>query len=209
MSKRCRVFVFDNQPGRYRKCKNEWKFNYNNNFYCTCHFKIYYEKYIIFIQKIFRGNHIRKKMVYYKKLPEDIQLKILKYSRQEFNYKKCILSVVINKVEKFISNNYNNLTQKNELKNYITNRYDNPNRYRYLVPVYKELLKIFDILIKYESIMHLSRLTKETICKLHSLLNLCYLYIYGDRNIDNRYIIFTFREKYYDKLNKLSILNNV
>lgn len=65
--------VFDFDSKKYRTCKK--KYIYLN--YCIIHQKILYEKYVILIQKTYKGFYTRKKLKIYYKLPRDLQRKIV------------------------------------------------------------------------------------------------------------------------------------
>ena len=58
-STRCRFMVFDNETKRHRLCKKKYCVN---NQYCIIHAKFLYNEKAIYIQKIFRGHYIRKKI---------------------------------------------------------------------------------------------------------------------------------------------------
>ncbi len=95
---RCQVKVFDNITNRNRLCKNKKKFNN----LCFIHAK----KYIILIQSYFKAQLVRKKLFYYKKLPCDLQKKIIWHMREDI-YLKClnnsIIKIIYNKSKKFLN----------------------------------------------------------------------------------------------------------
>lgn len=91
-----------------RKCKNKI-YNYN---VCLNHFKLLYFKYIIIIQKNMRGYKIRKKYNnIYKKLPIDLQHKIINYINKDYYYNKYISklnSIILNYSYKLHYHLFNN-----------------------------------------------------------------------------------------------------
>ncbi len=68
--------------------------------FCTFHLNYHMKRYATIIQKFFRGyNHRKLLNIIYKKLPHDIQRKIIYYIREDFHYQKYInvLKKIINK----------------------------------------------------------------------------------------------------------------
>lgn len=91
------------------------------NRYCKMHFKLHYIKYIVLIQKIYRGYKSRRLLtnIYYK-LPEDIQLIVDYYINIELHYKKYI-----NHVNKIIVNKKNNFYNVFDIFDfYIVDKYE-------------------------------------------------------------------------------------
>tara|TARA_B100000902_G_C27307899_1_gene916623 strand:+ start:920 stop:1579 length:660 start_codon:yes stop_codon:yes gene_type:complete len=82
------------------KCKNNNTKLINNNYYCKNHSILFFNKYIIKIQKIYRAYKSRKilKNIYYK-LPQDIQKQILFYINESLYQKKYNRTIrnIINK----------------------------------------------------------------------------------------------------------------
>ena len=91
-SKRCKCRNITNN----NICKNRIKFPYyiDNKICCLFHYKYYRECYVITIQSYYRGYRKRKIINYlYKKLPDDIQRKIIVNMRRDFYYKKYVNTI--------------------------------------------------------------------------------------------------------------------
>ena len=80
----CEISIIDNATKKKRKCKNLFKFDILGKKCCTIHLNSFYIKYIVKIQKVFRAFNLRKKLKYFKLLPNDLQHKIIIYSRDSF-----------------------------------------------------------------------------------------------------------------------------
>lgn len=114
------------------KCKNKNFLTINNKYYCINHTKLFYNKIIIKIQKIYRGFNIRKKIKnIFIGLPNDIQKKILFYMNESIYIKKYNKTIrnIINKKSYNIIFHYqlkNKLTV-DSIKNiyYLNNKYKN------------------------------------------------------------------------------------
>jgi len=118
MNYRCEILITDNTTKRRRKCKNILKFDILGKKCCTIHANSLYIKYIIKIQKVFKAYKLRKKINYFKKLPIDLQHKIITYSRDSFyenKRNKKITEIILNKIDIFIKKYFNVLQQKNYL----------------------------------------------------------------------------------------------
>jgi hypothetical protein len=87
---------------KYRKCKGNVYFIYNNQYYCWNHSIKLFSKKIIKIQSLFRGRQCRKKINnLFIKLPKDIQNIVCYYIRQEHYYNKYITlcnNIINNKI---------------------------------------------------------------------------------------------------------------
>ena len=95
-------------------CKNKTKnpFYIKNKPICKFHCSYYYEKYVLIIQKNYKGYKQRKLVNnIYKKLPCDIQNKILIYVNEDYYYKQY-LQTISNIVEKKIINVINFIQDK-------------------------------------------------------------------------------------------------
>lgn len=118
-----------------KKCKNKI---YNLNV-CLNHFKLLYFKYIIIIQKNIRGYIIKKKYNnIYKKLPIDLQHKIINYINKDYYYKKYIL-----KLNKIILN-YSYKLHYHLFNNEIF--------------IINDFIKIYNLYIKYYNIIPINNL---------------------------------------------------
>lgn len=113
------------------KCKNKNILLLKNKYYCKNHSKLFYNKFIIKIQKLFRGYYIRKKIKkIFIKLPNDLQEKILFFVNENLYIKKYNKTIrnIINKKTYNIIFHYQ---LKNKLTiNFIKNIYYLNNKYR-------------------------------------------------------------------------------
>lgn len=130
-------------------------FLFNKNNYCINHSKIYYNKQITIIQKIFRGYKIRKylKAIYYK-LPRDLQIYILNLNHNFKNYcliRKYITSITY-KINSFQNIQNHSITLyeldiilKKIIKNYPIIEYNWINYYKfYFDNIYYIILKLLN-----------------------------------------------------------------
>mgnify|MGYP003325738543 CR=1 FL=1 len=163
----CEISIIDNATKKKRKCKNLFKFDILGKKCCTIHLNSFYIKYIVKIQKVFRAFNLRKKLKYFKLLPNDLQHKIIIYSRDSFyenKRNKKIAEIILNKIDIFIKKYFNFRQQKNyllgaiqfynfQLNNFqimefsILNTHPNAN---YLV---NHVLYLFYLLDKYQPII--------------------------------------------------------
>lgn len=91
-SKRCKFRNVTNN----NICRNRIKSPYyiNNKICCLVHYKYHTESYVITIQSYYRGYRKRKIINnVYRKLPDDIQRKILIDVRRDFYYKKYVNTI--------------------------------------------------------------------------------------------------------------------
>ena len=91
-SYRCSAIVLDKETKRNRKCKKSFKFIFDGCQFCTIHASIAISSYVLTIQSCFRAYLVRRKIKYLKKLPDELQRKIVTIEREEFfnsifNYK--------------------------------------------------------------------------------------------------------------------------
>ena len=87
-------------------CKNKTKnpFYINKKPICYFHYSYYRSNYVIIIQKYYKGYKQRKLLnIIYKRLPDDIQRKILKIIREKYYYNNYI-KLIGNIIEKKINN---------------------------------------------------------------------------------------------------------
>lgn len=102
---RCSAPVHIN-ASRSRKCKNKIYINICNKTFCYVHAKVLFHKTITHIQSCWRGYKSRKIIInIYKKLPDDIQCKIITYIRLDIYYKKfykCINNILYKKSFKLL-----------------------------------------------------------------------------------------------------------
>lgn len=158
-TQRCNFYVIDLITNRSRKCKNKKnKLNCLNK-YCFLHNKLLYNKYIILIQSIFRGNKIRHKLnIIYNRLPEDLQIKIINICHEHKSYikfKNKINNIINSKINNIINieRNYNIPYIFSEMKIvshscYLLNKYYgiycNYNNYNNINSFYKIVRQLID-----------------------------------------------------------------
>ena len=123
-------------------CKNKTRnpFYINNKPVCHFHYSYYKTAYALIIQKYYKGYKQRKLLnILYKRLPDDIQRKIIKIIREKYyynNYIKLIGNIVEKKINNtliIIENRLNTINTTNpdlmeELYNYFN--YNNQNFYK-------------------------------------------------------------------------------
>lgn len=86
---RCREYIKDRETNRIKRCQKCYYKLINNKKLCWTHYNKKYIKYIILIQKIYRGYKCKKiiKNIFIK-LPIDLQHKIINYNRSDIYHKK-------------------------------------------------------------------------------------------------------------------------
>lgn len=112
------------------KCKNKNILFIKNNYYCKNHIVLNFNKFIIKIQKMYKGYKTRKtlKNIYYK-LPQDIQTHILYFINKSIyqkKYNKTIRNIINKKNYDIILHpKIQNKLNINLIKNiyYLTNKY--------------------------------------------------------------------------------------
>jgi hypothetical protein len=122
--------MYCNYSNKYA-CKNNIIININNKHICLHHFNINYKKYLLKIQKIYKGYIVRKKLnnLFYN-LPKDIQNIVLYYIRLPIYYKRYYKSI-----EKIIYKNSMQLyyqTKKLDI-NYLIKSYYLFNKYNIII----------------------------------------------------------------------------
>lgn len=140
-------------------------YSINNIIMCNLHYKYYFGKYVIIIQKYYRGYKNRKTLNnIYKKLPYDMQYIISKFIREEHyynNYKKVLNNIIFKKINIIISSlnyNYNiDLNVPFTYLHYINNNYKSIEHAYKLYSKYKSILYDkkyinFDLLIEKEKL---------------------------------------------------------
>lgn len=104
---RCQANTLSNKV-----CKHRYKFIYGNKCFCTMHANIELKKYIIILQKIWRGYKMRCYLenIYFK-LPDDLQHKIIEYIKEDnkiFNWNKSVMKIYYINVNKIMIIDFNN-----------------------------------------------------------------------------------------------------
>lgn len=103
--------MFCNYSNKY-KCKNKCIISIKQQNICLKHFNLYYKKYVLLIQKKFKGYYVRKKLknLFYN-LPLDIQKIVLYYINLPIyntRYYRKIQTIIYKKNNYiFINNKYN------------------------------------------------------------------------------------------------------
>ena len=149
---RCQSFT-QKSNGRL-KCKKIARFIVLDNRFCITHANILFKNLATIIQKTYRGHKVRQYLkTLYKRLPDDLQKKIIFYIRENYLIKKHHHNVIRNILDKkvtkdyisnleFGDNLYSAITYDEQIANiryltYVFNLYD---KYHSLVPFDKMLL---------------------------------------------------------------------
>lgn len=144
LENRCMEYVKDKESGRQRKCKKCFYKIIGKKKMCWTHYNKRYNKYIIFIQKMYKGYRCRKliKNIFIK-LPIDIQHKIINYNRTDHYYKKYC-NLIYRLIDKRYIIIYNlNILHYNLLiisNSDFINYFDNINNTYYLYDKYFDLI---------------------------------------------------------------------
>lgn len=160
-------------------CKNITRRPYylNNNPCCSFHFSYYTLKYVLLIQKIYRGYKQRKLVKnIYSKLPCDIQKKILNYVRRDFYYNKYVTrlgKIVENKfltIKELIESNLKAIDTINvyTMTTIYNNLYTNGSKIYYTINLHKKYYELLKNYYKFDTtiITHLFYNLSSTLVKL-------------------------------------------
>jgi hypothetical protein len=174
---RCSAIVLDKETKRNRKCKKGFKFTIKDCKYCTIHANLVLSSYVLLIQSVFRGNVARRRVHFLKKMPDDIQRKIVNFEREEFfneifNYK--LSNFLIKKFKKFFR----------DFPNILENRHLDINGSLRMLYLHKKYINIIQINNDYyEIIFNKWRNTYHNLTSkfndLRSKLNHCFKYQEG------------------------------
>jgi hypothetical protein len=92
---RCKSFVIDPVTHRQRKCLHK-------KCLCSTMCFVHVRKYVIKIQRAYRGCRTRRKIALFQKLPSEIWSKVLYYTRYQHNiqtkYRKSVMKVHNNRI---------------------------------------------------------------------------------------------------------------
>ena len=117
-------------------CNNKIKCNYYNH-----------KKYILKIQKVYRGYYIRKKINnIYNKLPDDLQKHIIDFANYDFymgKRNKTIFNILKNKIDSF-NNNYYIIYHTETIDTLMDYIFMNYKYIEYIYKLYKKYKKIID-----------------------------------------------------------------
>lgn len=148
----------------YKNCCNKQIFFK----YCKKHYKIFYNKYALIIQKNYLRYKTNKKLKYiYKKLPYDLQCKIDFFINQEHNYKKYkqLIAKIINKkiIKYFFYYNFQAIFTIEDLSYhyYLINKYSriiNFNILKYFYILQFDILKLLFFIVDQDIINTLNYL---------------------------------------------------
>lgn len=187
-------------------CNYSEKYNCNNNciiiiknkYICLKHFNMNYKKYLLKIQKIYKGYIVRKKLknIFYI-LPRDIQNKILYYIRLPIYYKryyKKIEKIIYNKCYYFL-----NINNNFEI-NYLIKSYELLNKYNKILSL--NFLKYMYSVI-YDFLLQLNN-------DLYLIINNYNIdFIYSDYiNIENNIILINETYNFDNIFKAVYVLNN-
>ena len=178
---RCSAIVFDKETKRNRKCKKAFKFTIKDCKYCTIHANLVLRPYVLFIQSVFRGNVVRRRVHFWKKMPDEIQRKIIKFEREEFfneifNYK--LSNFLIKKFKNYFHNYPNILLDRH----FDINLVDSSMRMLYLHKKYINIIQINNDYYETEFNKYRNTYSQSLTTKfyhLRSILNLCFKYQEG------------------------------
>ena len=133
MNKLCCTYLYKNNV----RCKIlNFNLQIGDNYYCPIHTSFLFKKYIIIIQKIYRGYKCRKKLknIFYK-LPRDIQEIVLDIINEPVYYKRYCLKI----------NNIINNKCKNILHYRTNNDQIHIDSIKYTYYMYNKYNKIMDL----------------------------------------------------------------
>ncbi len=139
--------IWNSQSRRYRCCKNKIKFGK----FCFIHLQIHSDI-ITFIQRMYRGYYIRRKLknIYYN-LPCDLQKKILYYVNKDVYYTNSVKKIIYNRYTRICDNSH----YRYVLRLYTKQRLlDYMNEYPLTVStLIEQLLSLYHLSIKYDFIV--------------------------------------------------------
>ena len=140
MSQRCSCKAITTS----RICRNKFKLIIFNKRYCTTHANLLYNKYALIIQKCWRSYRARC-IVYkvYSKLPDEIQRKIMFYTRENYLIKKHHHNVIYNILDKRLDTNWLNALMYNLRYYPVVNQTSNLDK---LCKIYQLYTKYYDII---------------------------------------------------------------
>lgn len=177
--------IWDSNTKRYRNCKNK---KFENFCYCAYHSKKIFNKYVIKIQKIYKGYYIRKKLKIYYNLPRDLQRKIIWHINTNL-YVKQFNSSISKIIYKRYKTFYDNLTYRQYINQFFYNNLIHPyvvgNLHFYISidnDFINDLLSIIKLTFKYLKIINTSKIL--ILNKLQYISKVLFLnkYIYYDIN---------------------------
>ena len=131
LSLKCGCFKFNK-----KKCNKDSFILIKNNSYCLNHSLLLYNKYVLIIQKFYRGYRARKCLLnIFNKLPNELQELVIYYINDIYYKKKYlnnITNIIINNTFKL--HNYKNTNEKLSV-NYLFNCYKLYYKYHLIIPI--------------------------------------------------------------------------
>lgn len=188
------------------KCRNNSFLVINDYSYCLNHALLLYNKYVIIIQKNYRGYKVRRylKNIFYKLMPELREI-IIYYINHDY-YKKKYLNIISSIIVKKTYNlhDYKNLNEKLSIQ-YLYNCYKLYSKYYSIIPINylkhayilgNQISSLCDILLYHDQIVFTYN---YLIFDKIELFNLYQYEIYNLFNIINRFLtIHSFNNSLYD-----------
>ena len=130
-SVKCSCFKFNK-----KKCNKDASLFIKNNPLCINHSLLLYNKYVLIIQKFYRGYKARRYIVnIFNYLPSELQQLVIYYINDDYYNKKylnTISHIVINNTYNF--HNYNNSDKRLSVE-YLYNCYKLYNKYHYIINI--------------------------------------------------------------------------
>lgn len=131
LSDKCSCFKFNK-----KKCNKDRVLFIKNFPLCLNHSLLLYNKYVLIIQKFYRGYKARRYLVnIFNNLPSDLQKLVINYINDGFYEKKylnTLSKIVINNTYNF--HNYNNSDERLSVE-YLYNCYKLYNKYHYIINI--------------------------------------------------------------------------
>ncbi len=185
-----------NYSNKY-KCKNKILLEINGKRVCSLHFNMHYKKYLILIQRVYKGYIVRKKLnTLFYNLPRDIQTIVIYYINLPVYYNlyyKKIQTIVCNKT-KFLFNK----NKKFDINSIIQSYY---------------LFNKYNIIMDLNFLKYTYILAKEIVCQLNNdlyvLINNYNLYDIMDfyNNLNDNFVILNDDYNIANIINGVSLLN--
>ena len=146
-----------------KKCNKDSFIRIKNNPYCLNHSLLLYNKYVLIIQKFYKGYRARRYLVnIFNKLPSELQELVIYYINSYF-YKKKYLNTLTSLVTNntYDLHNYKNSNQKLSI-NYLFNCYKLYYKYHLIIPINylkhayilaEQILNFCDILLNQDQVI--------------------------------------------------------
>jgi len=188
---------FNKKTRKCKKKRNDILSNIVNCNLCLCHFKKCYINEILLIQRKFRKYKLNKKVKIYKLLPFELKeniIYILSKEKRYLRYIKTLENIIINRLEKFITNYFMTSTNmkfiSDCIKFYGSSHHDSLLNIDHFDIIGPQILHNFYLIVKYSSIL----LKSKKFYKPFSDLSNSYEFF---PSIHNRFIILSKMIKFY------------